>query len=54
MATKEAFIAGYVQGYREGRVGENLPEQVEENAKLHYQNWKKEKGKGKPQRSAVR
>lgn len=36
---EDAFIAGFKQGYTEGRVGENTYSQVEANAKAKYQIW---------------
>lgn len=45
---EEAFVAGYIQGYREGRVGENTASQLEANAKIKYQIWSQERQKVQP------
>lgn len=42
---EDAFIAGFKQGYTEGRVGENTASQVEANARIKYQIWSEERQK---------
>jgi hypothetical protein len=42
---EDAFIAGFKQGYAEGRVGQNTASLVEANARTKYQSWSEERQK---------